>query len=333
MLCGRKTALKLKKLLTCLNIVKASEERMQSETIRSNQSSFDLHASQIPQCYPFVKWAGGKTQLLPELEMYIPDNFTRYFEPFLGGGAFFFYLVSSKQLKFTAYLSDINKELINAYRVIKDDVEALIEILRIHEKGYKSNPYDYYYKLRAELKPLTDVENAARFITLNKTCYNGLYRVNKDGMFNVPIGRYKNPLICDNKNLRNVSIALRHTNANLFVKNYQEALELAREGDFIYLDPPYKPASKTASFTSYTNDGFRDQNQIELHETFKKLDKKGCKIMLSNSDTPLIRELYGDFKEYTNQVNALRAINCKATKRTGHTELLVRNYEKRTRTS
>jgi DNA adenine methylase len=303
---------------------------MQRETIRSNQSnSFDLHIAQIPQCYPFVKWAGGKTQLLPELEMYIPDNFTRYFEPFLGGGAFFFYLVSSKQLNFTAYLSDINKELINAYRVIKDDVEALIESLKIHEKKYKANPNEYYYKLRAqEVKSLTDVESAARFITLNKTCYNGLYRVNKEGIFNVPIGRYKNPLICDSKNLRNISIALRHTNAHLSVNDYQEALELAGEGDFVYLDPPYKPTSITASFTSYTNGGFRDQNQIGLHETFKKLDGKGCKVMLSNSDTPFIRELYGDFKEYTNQVNAMRAINCKAKMRTGHTELLIRNYEK-----
>src|SRR5215211_7320840 len=136
---------------------------MQSETIRSNQSnSFDFRTAQIPQCYPFVKWAGGKTQLLPELEKYIPDNFTRYFEPFLGGGAFFFYLVSSKQLKFTAYLSDINKEMINAYRVIKDDVDALIEILKIHEKEYKANPNEYYYKLRAQhIESLTDVESAA----------------------------------------------------------------------------------------------------------------------------------------------------------------------------
>lgn len=305
---------------------------MQSEkTTGSNQSSFDLHATQIPQTYPFVKWAGGKTQLLPELEKYIPDNnFTRYFEPFLGGGAFFFYLVSSKQLKFTAYLSDVNKELINAYKVIKDDVEALIELLRVHEKRYKVSPNEYYYKLRAaRSKPLTDVESAARFITLNKTCYNGLYRVNKDGMFNVPIGRYKNPLICDSKNLRNVSIALRHTNAHLFANNYQGTLELARgEGDFIYLDPPYKPTSITANFTSYTNDGFGDKDQIALYEIFKKLDRKGCKIMLSNSDTPFIRELYRDFKEYTSQASVLRAINCKPTGRTGHTELLVRNYEK-----
>ena len=297
-------------------------------TTSAQSSSFNLHI-QIPQCHPFVKWAGGKTQLLPELERYIPDKFTRYYEPFLGGGAFFFYLVSSKQLNFTPYLSDVNKELINAYRIIKDDVEALIELLRIHEKGYKVNPNEYYYKLRAESKPLTDVESAARFITLNKTCYNGLHRVNGDGLFNVPIGKFKkSPLICDAENLRNVSMALRHTNAHLLVSNYQKILELAREDDFIYVDPPYKPTSLSANFTSYTRDGFADKDQIALYETFKKLDRKGCKILLSNSDTPFIRELYGDFKEYTSQVSGvLRAINCKAAKRSGHMELLIRNYE------
>ncbi len=306
---------------------------MQSETIRSKQGdSFDIHAAQIPQCYPFVKWAGGKTQLLPELEKYIPDNFTRYFEPFLGGGAFFFYLVSSRQLKFTAYLSDVSKELINAYKVIKNDVEELIELLKLHEKGYKANPNEYYYKLRdAQFQPLTDSESAARFITLNKTCYNGLYRVNRDGLFNVPIGKFKkSPLICDSENLRNVSMALRHTNAYVLVSNYLEILELAKENDFIYLDPPYKPMSITANFTSYTNEGFTDKDQVALHETFKKLDKRGCKILLSNSDTPFIRALYSEFKEYTTQVSGvMRAVNSKATKRTGHTELLIRNYERR----
>jgi DNA adenine methylase len=150
-------------------------------------------------------------------------------------------------------------------------------------------------------------------------------------MFNVPIGRYKNPKICDSENLRNVNIVLRHTNAQFFVNDYQETLELAREDDFIYLDPPYRPTSITANFTSYTRDGFGDKDQIALFEAFKKLDRKGCKVMLSNSDTPFVRELYCDFKEYTNQVSALRAINSKATRRKGHTELLVPNY-KRSRT-
>ena len=161
---------------------------MQQERLKSSQNRFDLNAI-IPKCYPFVKWAGGKTQLLPELDALIPSLFDRYFEPFLGGGAFFFYLVSEKQLRFTAYLSDINDELITAYKVVKNDVEKLVEPLRIHERQYKTNPNEYYYKLRAEIRAFDDVERAARFITLNKTCYNGLYRVNKNGLFNVPIGR------------------------------------------------------------------------------------------------------------------------------------------------
>jgi len=298
---------------------------MQSESVRLNHDRFDLHAV-IPSCYPFVKWAGGKTQLLPDLDKCIPDNFNRYFEPFLGGGAFFFYLVSYKQLKFTPYLSDVNKELINAYNVVKSDVDELIRLLRMHDRAYRKAPHEYYYKLRAIIKPLNHVESAARFITLNKTCYNGLYRVNKNGMFNVPIGRYKNPLICDGENLRNVSIALRHTDAHLLDGDYKEILETAIENDFVYLDPPYRPTSPTANFTGYTNDGFNDANQTELHDTFKKLDRRGCKVLLSNSDTPFIRELYVDFKEDTKEVEVLRAINCKGSKRSGHKELLIRNY-------
>jgi DNA adenine methylase len=143
----------------------------------------------------------------------------------------------------------------------------------------------------------------------------------------VPIGRYKNPLICDADNLRNVSIALRHTHAHLFVTDYKEILESANAGDFVYLDPPYKPTSTTANFTSYTNGGFADRDQSELHDTFDKLNRRGCKVLLSNSDTPFIRDLYRDYSNCTSEVNALRAINCKGSKRTGHTELLIQNYE------
>jgi DNA adenine methylase len=293
--------------------------------MKSSHNRFDLHAI-IPTCYPFVKWAGGKTQLIPELDKCIPNDFDRYFEPFLGGGAFFFYIVSQKHLHFTAHLSDVNKELINAYSVVKNDVEKLIELLRYHEKEYKKNPRDYYYKLRAEFKPLNNIEAAARFITLNKTCYNGLYRVNKNGMFNVPIGKYKNPLICDSENIRNVSLALRHSDAHILVCDYKEILETAKENDFVYLDPPYKPSSPTANFTGYTNDGFGDRDQIRLRDVFKRLDRRGCKVLLSNSDTSFVRELYGDYHAHIKEVNALRAINCKGSKRTGHTELLIRNY-------
>ncbi len=297
---------------------------MQRESLRSNQNGFDLRAV-IPRCYPFLKWAGGKTQLLPELDRHIPTDFARYFEPFLGGGAFFFYLVSAKNLQFTAYLSDVNEELVNAYKVVKDDAEELIVLLRSHEKHYKMNPHEYYYKLRAEIKSKNNTERAARFITLNKTCYNGLYRVNRNGMFNVPIGRYKNPLICDSKNLHNVSLALRYSKAHIVVSDYTDILEQAGHDDFVYLDPPYRPTSSTANFTGYTNEGFTDADQKQLLDTFKKLDRRGCKVLLSNSNTPFVRELYQEFS--IKEVSALRAINCKGSKRTGHTELLIRNYE------
>jgi DNA adenine methylase len=298
---------------------------MQHERLKSSQDRFDFSAV-IPKCSPFVKWAGGKTQLFPELDKRIPSHFDRYFEPFLGGGAFFFHLASEKQLRFTAYLSDVNDELITAYKVVKNDVERLVELLRIHAREYKKDRYEYYYKLRAEIKPLHDVEKAARFITLNKTCYNGLYRVNKNGMFNVPIGNYKNPLICDTDNLRSVSLALRHSNAHLLVSDYKEILQDAQQDDFVYLDPPYKPTSATASFTSYTNAGFRDADQQELYEVFRRLDRKGCKLLLSNSDTSFIRQLYAGYEDGIVEVNALRAINCKGSKRAGHKELLISNY-------
>jgi DNA adenine methylase len=281
----------------------------------------------VPLCYPFVKWAGGKTQLLPVLNKHIPSTFNRYFEPFLGGGAVFFFL-SSKNFQFSSYLSDINEELINAYKIVKDKVEQLISLLKYHETEYKKSPYEYYYELRANIKPsLTDVEKTARFIALNRTCYNGLYRVNSKGEFNVPMGRYKNPIICDSTNLRSVSIALRDSKAKLQISNYKDILvEKARENDFIYLDPPYNPVSNTAYFTRYTHSGFTNKDQEELAFIFQMLNDRKCKVLLSNSDTPFIRNLYKDFAEYTKEVDVVRAINSKASKRIGHKELLIRNY-------
>lgn len=288
------------------------------------------HVVVIPNCHPFVKWAGGKTQLLSKLQRYSPQGFNQYFEPFLGGGAFFFYLVSVKHLQFSAvYISDVNAELINAYKVIKDNVEQLIELLRVHKRKYEKGPREYYYALRAaEIKQTNDVERAARFITLNKTCFNGLYRVNKNGKFNVPLGRYKNPIICDSENLRNVSLALRHSMAHISVNSYKDVLlqNACSNDDFVYLDPPYQPMSSTANFTAYTHNGFSDQDQRELYDIFKELDKRGCKVLLSNSDTPFIRELYHEYRENTVEVPVLRAINSKGTKRAGHRELLIRNY-------
>jgi DNA adenine methylase len=237
----------------------------------------------------------------------------------------FFHVISNKNIQFTAYLSDVNEELINTFNVVKNHVEKLIEVLKNHEVEYIKNPSEYYYELRADIKSANDIQRAARFITLNKTCYNGLYRVNKKGIFNVPIGRYKNPVICDSDNLKKVSVALRYSKAQIQVSDYKVILlQKAEEDDFIYLDPPYNPTSSTASFTDYTNTGFNDNDQKELADVFKKLDDRKCKVLLSNSDTPLIRKLYCDFT--IQEVQALRAINCKASKRVGHKELLIRNY-------
>jgi len=276
--------------------------------------------------YPFVKWAGGKNQLLPELDSLIPSKFNRYFEPFLGGGAMFFHLVSDKNMTFTAYLSDTNEELIKTYKVVKESVEELIEALTKHQKGYDKNPSEYYYRLRDLIQPKNDVEIAARFIALNKTCYNGLYRVNKNGKFNVPMGRYKNPLICDSGNLRNVSSVLRYSKAEIQCVDYRKMLLKADTDDFVYMDPPYDPVSSTSNFTAYTHQGFGDEDQLNLKKTFLELNHKECKVLLSNSDTPFMRELYSDFSSRFKEVKVSRAINCKASKRVGHRELLIYNY-------
>jgi DNA adenine methylase len=284
------------------------------------------HLIDLRDCYPFVKWAGGKSQLLAELDSMIPSKFNRYFEPFLGGGAMFFHLISDRNMRFGAYLSDINAELITAYKVVKNNVRELIELLKRHQREYNKNPSEYYYKLRDEIKPVTDIERTARFIALNKTCFNGLYRVNRSGIFNVPMGKYKNPLICDTRNLENISKALRYSKAVIKVKDYKNALVEAEEDDFIYLDPPYHPTSSTANFTSYTDYGFGDNDQSELSKIFAKLDDAECKVLLSNSDTPFIRKLYSDFSSHIKEVNVSRLINCKASRRVGHKELLISNY-------
>jgi DNA adenine methylase len=263
---------------------------------------------------------------LSELDRVIPSEFDRYFEPFLGGAALFFHLISNRKLSFSPYLSDLNKELIITYKIVKDYVSELLQVLKRYEAAYKSAPFGYYYELRDKL-PINDIEKAARFITLNKTCYNGLYRVNRSGIFNVPIGRYKNPLICDSNNLQNVSRALRYSKAIILASDYRRIiLDNAQKGDFIYLDPPYNPTNPTSNFTSYTEYGYGDNDQEQLASIFKKLDERQCMVLLSNSDTPFIRELYSDFMSYTKELNVLRAINCRGSKRVGHKELLIRNY-------
>lgn len=280
---------------------------------------------QAQRFYPFVKWAGGKTQLLSQIDRYLPATFERYFEPFLGGGAVFFHLLSSRG-PFEAHLSDVNSDLITAYGAVKERVEDLIAALRRHEARFVQERDHYYYELREAATPANMVERAARFIMLNKTCFNGLYRVNKSGRFNVPAGRYENPRICDEQALRQAKMALSVCRARLSGRHFGEALDRAREGDLVYMDPPYSPASSTAKFTQYTNGGFGDDDQSELCNVFEELTARGCKVLLSNSDTPFIRKLYARHMRNAVRIEAARAINCNPARRKGHTELLIRNF-------
>lgn len=297
--------------------------------MRYQEKILNRHRS---KCCPFLKWAGGKTQLLPKISKVLPQSYARYFEPFLGGGAVFFYMVSNNSMRSEAHLIDINKELINAYNVIKSNVEELIMILSKYQEVYYKSPVKSYYDLRDKFdRNATSIEKAARTITLNKTCYNGLYRVNRNGEFNVPMGRYKKPVICDSENLRNISNALLNSKTHLYLSDYRTVLvNKTKEDDFIYLDPPYDPVSTTARFTGYTESGFTDKDQRDLSRIFMKLTDRGCKVLLSNSDTLYIRELYKDFSRYTHQINALRSINSSSSKRTGHKELLIGNYDTNT---
>jgi DNA adenine methylase len=279
---------------------------------------------QTPGCHPFVKWAGGKGQLMAQIIRLIPTRFARYFEPFLGGGAVFFRIASSDR---NAFLSDINVELIDAYQVIQNDVEELISVLVNHQNEYNKSPKKYYYHLRDSKRVLNRIDKTARFITLNKTCYNGLYRVNRNGLFNVPIGRYKNPMICDADNLRNINILLNRSGAYLRVCDYKKVLiEEAEKDDFVYLDPPFYPISNTANFTNYTYNGFTLEDQKELASIFNELTGKGCKVLLSNSNTEEIRQLYSNYTHLTDVISVNRSINAVASKRGGYTELLIRNY-------
>jgi DNA adenine methylase len=264
---------------------------------------------------PFLKWAGGKTQLMSQLLPLMPARGIagRYFEPFVGGGALFFKLSPAQ-----AVLSDLNAELVNCYRTIRTRVEALIQALKKHQ--YSS---EHYYSVRAQRpSDLTEVQRAARFIFLNRTCFNGLHRVNKRGQFNVPFGRYNNPTICDETNLWRVHHALEHTEVNH--EGYEHVLERARAGDFVYFDPPYAPISATSNFTSYTASSFGSQQQAELAGVFRALDKRGVKVMLSNSNAPLIHDLYRGFD--IKEVYATRAINRDPSRRGKISELVVRNY-------
>lgn len=273
---------------------------------------------------PFLKWAGGKRQLLPEIRRYIPKKIQgTYYEPFIGGGAVFFDLQPQK-----AVINDRNSELIDCYEVIRDSVDDLIEELKKHQQNHSES---YYYEIREwdrrKEYPYNKsrIERAARIIFLNKTCYNGLFRVNSKGQFNVPFGRYKKVNIFDEAVLRAVSQYLnaKQNKIEIINKDFEDALMSAKKGDFIYFDPPYDPVSSTASFTRYDINGFNRDEQRRLKEVIEDLDNRGCQILLSNAYTDFISDLYCNYRKI--KISANRSINSNALKRGKVDEILVLN--------
>lgn len=272
-----------------------------------------------PLIGPVLKWVGGKRQLLPELLKRLPQKMNTYYEPFLGGGALFFGIQPSK-----AVLNDSNAELMNVYACIRDCVENLISVLETHK-----NEESYFYELRQldrlpTYQSLPAVQRAARILYLNRTCYNGLFRVNQQGEFNSPFGFYKNPNIVNAPVLRAVSDFLKRAASSLLTGDYEDALKGIRRGAFVYFDPPYAPVSNSASFTGYTQHGFTRDEQRRLHRICKDLHSKGIKFMLSNSSTPFIHGLYRGFT--VDLVQARRNVNSMGDKRGEVDEVIVRNY-------
>lgn len=270
---------------------------------------------------PVTKWVGGKRQLLPELVKRIPQNYNRYFEPFVGGGALLFKLAPQN-----AVINDQNLELINIYQSIKNNPDELIELLKKHQKN---NSKEYYLDVRSvdrdgRLDLMTDVERAARILYMLRVDFNGLYRVNKKGQFNVPYGKYKNPKIVNKENIRAVSQYFNQTNVEILNEDFAFAVSKAKSDDFVYFDPPYIPLSTTSSFTSYTEDGFGEKDQIRLANKFFELASKGVKVMESNSDTETTRKLYKNANIY--EVKASRVINAKASGRGKINELIITSY-------
>lgn len=294
------------------------DDKDRSTDFLATQRNVNKNAKSIKDNpHPFLKWAGGKRQLISQMDQYFPRNFKKYIEPFIGGGAIFFYLLPEE-----AILIDINKDLINTYNVVKNNVSELIQSLKKHK-----NEKEYYYQIRnidrntEEFNEWTNIEKASRIIYMNRCCFNGLYRVNSKGQFNVPFGKYKNPKFCDKENLLAVNKALK--NVELVHGSFEKCLDFAEKDDFIYFDPPYVPISKSANFTSYTKDNFGKEDQIRLYEVFKELDERGCKVMLSNSYSDLIADLYSNYQ--IKELRAKRAINSDASKRGAIKELLIFN--------
>lgn len=290
---------------------------------------------------PFLKWAGGKGQLIREIEKYYPfgSTITKYAEPFVGGGAVLFDILNKHKVN-EIYISDTNAELINAYKIVRDRIDELIELLQTYQAEYiplaTEERKEYYMRKRESFNVLkvngnekTNIEKAALMIFLNKTCFNGLYRVNKKGLFNVPMGSYKNPMICDEDNLRRVSCKLQ--NVTIVCGDYRESRDFIDENTFAYFDPPYRPITDTASFTAYTENLFNDEEQIELARFVDEMHKKGAKIVVSNSD-PKNSNTEDDFFDNIykahkiKRVEATRMINCNSEARGRIRELLISNY-------
>ena len=277
------------------------------------------------QYQPFIKWVGGKRGLLEQILPLFPKKFNNYYEPFVGGGAVFFELFSKGLLKNKKIiLSDINSELVNSYNIVKNNPFELIAKL---EKYKEQHSKEFYYQIREldrkeDYNNLSNLEKATRFIYLNKTCFNGLYRVNKKGYFNTPIGSYKNPNIVDHNVILSASEALQ----NVIIKHqsFKEILKETKKDDFVYFDPPYYPLNETSNFTSYDSNCFLEDEQFELFEVFEKLSDKGVKVVQSNSDTKFIKDLYKDYN--VKIVHANRFINSKSNGRGKITEVVIRNY-------
>lgn len=270
---------------------------------------------------PILKWAGGKKQLLPEIEMFLPDKISTYYEPFLGGASVLFFIQPK-----IAYINDYNSDLINVYDCVKNNLDELLESLKKHK-----NSSDYFYKIReldrksSVFSKLTNVEKASRFIFLNKTCYNGLFRVNKAGEFNTPFGYYKAPNIVNETTLRAVNLYLNENDIKYSSLDFEEFLKNVKKNSFVYLDPPYDPVSISSNFTGYTNLGFDKKEQIRLKNVCDELDKKHVKFLLSNSATDFIKDLYSNYN--ISIIKAKRSINSNANLRGNVDEVLIRNYE------
>ena len=273
---------------------------------------------------PFVKWAGGKRQLMPILNENLPKIFGTYHEPFLGGGAFLFHILT-KYNKQKCSLSDLNADLILSYTVIQTRVDDLIHSLKIHEKNYRKDSTSYYYSIR-ESVPRSEIEKTSRLLFLNRTCFNGLYRVNRKGKFNVPLGKYTNPNIVNEENLRSVSAILQSSKVSMQCQDFEAILGNTNKGDFIYFDPPYQPVSQTANFTSYTDKDFTYDDLSRLAKLCMDLDAKGCKVLLSNSSSEQVIDMFSKKPWKINKIQATRSINSNSKKRTGHFELLIKNY-------